>query len=239
MDKAEQMMASINARQILINGEGDDEGLRFDTPPPPLEAAVDPDSEPSAAPAVQRRDNPWAGRYDSDDDSMPGLYSVSNTSEEDDDGDESDDDDEGLPSEDVQLFAEWVAERQISAVAGVAEPLAAHGDPDDEPPPLETVSDDDVPALEAACDNDLAVPEADDDLPPLETIPAATTNADPPFVTDGRGRVVWSRPREEDRSESEEQATESGTGTGTGTGSASGSSGGTGRSFLDWLHALF
>ncbi|KDR65729.1 hypothetical protein GALMADRAFT_162397 [Galerina marginata CBS 339.88] len=109
---------------------------------------------------------------------------------------------------------------------------------------------DELPPLEAIDDSDS---ESDLPPPPPPSLPIEPTeptsdadrpgppsNTDPPFVTDGRGRVVWTRPSEENKGEaaaetSEAPAEESGRESGTG----SGSSAGTGRSILGWINALF
>jgi len=201
-----QMWASIQV--MRMNGQEEESGQDgAETPPPALES-LGRNGGPSGDVAFDMSSlpiRPWAvdDGYESVD-SMPALQSVSNSSDSA-SSDEDNDEDPG-PSgrlgDRTLLAAAYAAERiqSIEQVSGSQGHRRV----------VERVEMDEV--------------DSESDTPATEE-----QRSEPPFVTDGRGRVVWTSPAEEDKSgrpTEEEPASRSEVATGSG-------------GLLGWFNALF
>ena len=188
------MLASIQALRMNAQEESDRDGA--ETPLPALEPLEQNDGTlrdvPFDMPSPQIRPYDWRG--DADDgyesvESMPGLQTVSSSSDDEVEelNDEDSDEDDDL-SRRAMRFGDRTVLTASHAVEGMQsieqfsgslgrrveraeEPVEREGEDGD-------VTESDTPVLETSTEE-----------PRLE----------PPFITDGRGRVVWTSPAEEDK----------------------------------------
>lgn len=186
------MLASI---QVLRMNAQEEESERdgAETPLPALESLGGPPGDIMPSPPLR----PYGWRENVDNgyesaDSMPTLRSVSDSG-----GDEmilSSDDEDEIP------FGRTGDRAVLTATHAIQAFERSQG---------RTYSDRD--SERAASEEHLATEEEDEDVSSASDIPVAETptegeppRSEPPFVTDGRGRVVWTSPAEEDKSTEEE-----------------------------------
>ncbi|KAH6916184.1 makorin-2 [Coprinopsis sp. MPI-PUGE-AT-0042] len=192
------------------------------TPPPPLEP-INTGDDSDSLPSLQSVED-----SDDDDDTydgMPDLDTVSESSEDEFYSETSEDDDDedsmqGEVDEEVQAMI-----RELSDA--LSRESFALGNERGDPPPisleqpfltyLESLrsrappaqeEDEDMPDLEVIAGSSEDEPDSDDEQ---STQPPTVSSPEPPFVTDGRGRVVWtsngSRQEQQPSTESGQPAT--------------------------------
>ena len=178
------MLASIQV--LRMNAQEESGRDEVETPLPALEPLEQNDEQlgdiPFNMPSPQYRTYDWRGNVDDgyeSADSMPDLQSVSNDDELEALSDEDDDEDEDarramrLGDRTVLTAAHAVERIQLMETLGRGVERAEEREREDE-----DVTESDTPVLETSTEE-----------PRLE----------PPFITDGRGRVVWTSPAEEDK----------------------------------------
>ena len=182
------MLASIQVLRMNAQEEsGRDEA---GTPPPalePLEQNGGPLGDiPFDMPSPQFRPYDWRGNVDDgyeSADSMPDLQSVSNDDEmeelSDEDNDEDDDARRAMRLGDMTVLTAALAVERLQSIEQIPGTLGRG-----------------VERVEEREREDGDVTESD--TPVLETS-TEEPRLEPPFITDGRGRVVWTSPAEEDK----------------------------------------
>jgi len=219
------MLASIQVLRMNAQEESGRDGAETSLPAlEPLEQNGGPLGDiPFDIPSPQFRPYDWRGNVDygyESIDSMPGLQSVSNSSDDDVEelSDEDSDEDEDLSRRAMRLGDRTVltaahAVERIQSIEQFSGSLGRRLERTEEPVEREDgdVTESDTPVLETSTEE-----------PRLE----------PPFITDGRGRVVWTSPAEEDKTSRpvEEENGEPTSRLETATGSGG---------LLGWFNALF
>lgn len=188
------MLASIQALRMNAQEESGRDGA--ETPLhtlEPLEQNGGPLGDiPFDMPSPQIRPYDWRGNEDDgyeSVDSMPGLQSVFNSS--DDEVEELSNEDSG-EDEDLSRGAMRLGDRTALAASHAVEPIQS----------IEQFSGSlgsrveraEEPVEREGEDGDVT----ESDTPVLETS-SEEPRLEPPFITDGRGRVVWTSPAEEDK----------------------------------------
>jgi len=200
-------MASLDRLRASATNHG--EGQRALTPPPPLEAIATPAGSPHHHGRRRQRALFDDHGSDSGHDSMPGLESTSATED-----DEWSDDEDPSDAEDADVELRAMELARMGLLELIASQRGA-----------EETRGGDAEGLAAEPGQ-----ESDGELPPLEPIDGSESESeDGPFVTDGRGRAVWTGPGEENKRDRSSERD----------GDGGGQAGGSGRSILGWFNALF
>jgi E3 ubiquitin-protein ligase makorin len=180
------MLASIQVLRMNAQEESGRDGP--ETPPPALEP-IEQNGGPLGGIPFDMQSPLWRGHVDDgyeSADSMPDLQSLSNDDEmedlNDEDGDEDEDEDLSMRAMrlgDMTVLTAAHAVERIQSIEQSSGSLGRRVEEAEEPVQRDgDVAESDTPALETSTE-----------APRLE----------PPFITDGRGRVVWTSPAEEDK----------------------------------------